>query len=181
MLYPALTACGPAAFTTILAQRKWMRRAIAIGLVCAGLASCGGVDTKKFEAVAGAGRALQQEVEATLKQPPRPQARDLLKKFDVEIEALHDKTIGRGESDALDAYAKAGDAFRSLLRFQGLARDAENNQIVLKGPDLEAATRYKLPVDSRGGARYVNSAQAITILLQAAEQHLSDGNRFISR
>ncbi len=53
------------------------------------------------------------------------------------------------------------------------------SQILLKGPNLEAATRYKLPVDTRNGSKWVNRAQAVTILLQAAEQRLNDGNRLV--
>jgi hypothetical protein len=34
-------------------------------------------------------------------------------------------------------------------------------------------------VDTRNGAKWVNGAQASTILLQAGEQHLNDGNRIV--
>ena len=39
------------------------------------------------------------------------------------------------------------------------------------------ASRDKLPLDTSHGASRVNRAQAITILLQTAEQRLADGNR----
>src|SRR3954467_7441689 len=153
-----------------------MTRSLVLVALCFVAASCGGVDKQKFDAVYKAGQALQTEVQSN-RGLPRSQARDRLKEFDTEISALHDRTVGRREADALQAYADAADAYRTFLRFRTL--DTEGGQILLKGPNLEAATRYKLPTDSRNGAKWVNSAQAITILLQAAEQHLTDGNRLI--
>ena len=70
---------------------------------------------------------------------------------------------------------------RIFLRFQALEPEEGTNQIKLNGPNAEVATRYKLPVDSKGGVKSVNRAQAVTILLQAAEQHLTDGNRIVGR
>ena len=156
-----------------------MTRAIALAIACVCLASCGGVDKARFDAVYKAGRALQQEVESS-KGMPHSQSRDLLKRFDTEIAALSGHTIGKREADALGFYTDAADAYRAFLRFRGLALEAENHQIPVKGPDLETATKYKLPIDSRGGSKVVNSEQAITILLQASEQHLSDGNRLVN-
>jgi hypothetical protein len=42
------------------------------------------------------------------------------------------------------------------------------------------AERYKLPLDTRNGSKWVNRAQAVTFLLQAGEQHLADGNRLVN-
>jgi hypothetical protein len=155
-------------------------RPIILAIICSLAAACGGVDQKKFEKVAAAGKALQAEVESTKGAPTSP-ARDRLKTFDAEIDALHDHTIGRQEVDALKAYAEAADAYRYFLRFQALEPEEGTNQIKLNGPNAEVATRYKLPVDTHGGVRTVNRAQAVTILLQAAEQHLADGNRIVGR
>lgn len=155
-----------------------MKRLTAVAAACAFAVSCGGVDKQKFDGVYKAGKALQAEVESSGGQP-RSQSRDRLKQFETEIEALHDRTIGRREADALQAYAEAADAYQSFLRFRSLDLEAENNQIPLKGPNLEAATRYKLPIDTRNGSKWVNRGQAITILLQAGEQHLNDGNRIV--
>lgn len=156
-------------------------RALALAAACLWIASCGGFDRQKFDAVYKAGQALQDEVESSGGQP-RSQARDRLKQLETEISALTDRTIGKRENDALQAYAAAADAYRIFLRFRGLslAPEAENGRIPLKGPDLQAATRYKLPVDRRDGVAWVNSAQAVTIMLQAGEQHLSDGNRLVT-
>ena len=152
---------------------------MAVAAACAILVSCGGgVDQQKFDRVYKAGKALQAEVESNTGLP-RPQSRDLLKEFDTEIAALGDHTIGKRESEALQAYADAANAYRYFLRFRILDLDADSSQIQLKGPNLEVATRYKLPVDSRNGAKWVNRAQAVTILLQAAEQRLNDGNRLV--
>ena len=153
-----------------------MKRQFALAALCAVAVCCGGVDRQKFDPLYKAGAALQAEVESN-RGLPRPQARDRLKQFDTEIAALRDHTIGRREADALQAYAEAADAYREFFRFRGL--ESEGGQISLKGPTLEAAAHYKLPIDSRNGAKSVNSGQAFTILLQAAEQHLNDGNRIV--
>jgi hypothetical protein len=156
-----------------------MRRPTAIAALCVFVVACGGgVDQRKFDAVFKAGSALQAEVQSS-GAALRPQSRDRLKEFDAAIEALRDHTIGIHEADALKAYADAADAYRYFLRFRVLEPEEGTTQILLKGPNIEVATRYKLPVDTRSGAKYVNRAQAITILLQAAEQHLNDGNRIL--
>jgi hypothetical protein len=156
-----------------------MRRSTAVAALCVFVLACGGgVDPQKFDAVYKAGNALQTEVQSS-GTSPRPEARDRLKEFDAAIEALRDHTIGIREADALKAYADAADAYRYFLRFRGLEPEEGTTQILLKGPNIEVATRYKLPVDTRSGGKYVSRAQAITILLQAAEQHLNDGNRFV--
>ena len=156
-----------------------MRRLIALAAACAFVVACGGVDRKKFDAVSKAGSALQTELQSS-SGVPGPQSRDRLKQFDAEINALRDRTIGTHEADALQAYAEAADAYRYFLRFRAIDTEGEGRQILLKGPNLEVATRYKLPIDTRNGAKWVNRGQAITILLQAGEQHLSDGNRIVS-
>jgi hypothetical protein len=156
-----------------------MRRPTALAALCVFVVACGGgVDQQKFAAVSKAGNALQAEVQSS-GTAPRAEARDRLKEFDAAIEALRDRTIGIREADTLKAYADAADAYRYFLRFRALEPEEGTTQILLKGPNIEVATRYKLPVDTRSGAKYVNRAQAITILLQAAEQHLNDGNRIL--
>ena len=39
----------------------------------------------------------------------------------------------------------------------------------------------QLPLDTSAGTKRINRAQAITILLQAAEQHLADGKRIVGK
>jgi hypothetical protein len=162
----------------VTARGASINRLIALAVACAFVVCCGGVDQQKFAAVSKAGKALQAEVEANGR-TPRPEARDRLKEFDNEIAALQDKTIGRQEADALTAYGDAAEAYRYFLRFRALAVDAEGGLIQLKGPNIEVASRFKLPVDTRNGAKWVNAAQASTILLQAGEQHVNDGNRIV--
>lgn len=156
-------------------------RFLGVAAACLSLVACGGVDAQKFDAIYKAGKALQAEVQSS-GNTPRLEARDRLKEFETAINALQGHTIGIKEADALHAYDEAADGYRQFLRFRAMETEEGTNQIALKGaPILEVATRYKLPVDSRGGSKYVNRAQAVTILLQAAEQHLADGNRFIGR
>jgi hypothetical protein len=151
---------------------------MALVAACAVVISCGGVDQQKFDRIYKAGKALQTEVESN-SGLPRPQSRDLLKEFDAEIAALSDHTIGKRESEALQAYTDAANAYRYFLRFRVLDLDVDSSQMLLKGPNLEVATRYKLPLDSRSGGKWVNRAQAVTILLQAGDQRLSDANRLV--
>ena len=156
-------------------------RLLVAAAVCVCVAGCGGVDQQKFDRVFKAGKALQSEMQSSGSGPMRAELRDRLKEFDTEIDAVRDHTIGIHEADALKAYADAADAYRYFLRFRTLDAEEDTRQILLKGPNLEVATRYKLPVDTRSGTKSVNRAQAITILLQAAEQHLADGNRIVGR
>lgn len=167
----------------MMARREHrLKRAVvvAVGVIaaCVGVVSCGGVDRQKFDKVYNAGKALQAEVQAPT--PSASKARDRLKEFDTEIAAVQDHLIGIHEVDALHAYSQAADAYRYFLRFRAMDAD-DNGGLVLKGPNLEAATRFKLPIDTRNGAQWVNRGQAITILLQAGDQHLSDGNRLAGR
>jgi hypothetical protein len=156
-----------------------MRRLIAVFAVCAFVVACGGVDQKKFDGIYKAGQALQAEVQSSGGAPRSP-ARDRLKEFDSAINAVRDRTIGTHEADAVQAYADAADAYRYFLRFRGMDPEEGTGQILLKGPNLEVATRFKLPIDTRNGTKSVSQARAITILLQAAEQRLNDGNRIVS-
>jgi len=155
-----------------------MRRPIVLAVACAFAVACGGVDQQKFDGVFKAGKALQAEVQSS-GGALSSRSRDRLKQFDTEIDAVRDRTIGTHEADALQAFADAADAYRSFLRFRALDPEAGTSDILLKGPNIEVATRFKLPVDTRNGAKWVNRGQAITILLQAAEQHLNDGNRLV--
>ena len=156
-----------------------LQRTIALIAACAFVVACGGVDKQKFDAAVKAGKVLQSDVESTHGQIG-PEFRDHLKQFDTEISALQDKAIGRREVDAVKAFTEAGDAYRYFLRFRVLDLNKDSTQIEVKGPNLEVAERYKLPIDTRNGSKWVNRAQAVTFLLQAAEQHLTDGNRLVN-
>ena len=156
-----------------------MKRLIALLAGCALVAACGGVDKQKFEAVSKAGKELQAEIPSSNSLPP-PQFRDRLKQLDAEIAALQGRAIGQQEVDALKAFSEAADAYRYFLRFRVLDLDAaDTSQIQVKGPNLEVANRYRLPVDTRNGSKWVNRGQAVTILLQAGEQRLNDANRIV--
>jgi len=146
---------------------------------CALVVACGAVDKQKFDAAVKTGKVIQADVESTHGQVG-PEFRDHLKQFDTEVSALQDKAIGRREIDAVKAYTEAADAYRYFLRFRALDLDKDSTQIQVKGPNLEVAERYKLPLDTRNGSKWVNRAQAVTFLLQAGEQHLADGNRLVN-
>jgi hypothetical protein len=151
-----------------------------LAIACACTIGCGGVDRQKFAGVVKAGAALQAV--ATPVRGDDAQARARLKQFDSEVDALRDHTIGAQEVEALKAFAEAADGYRYFLRFKTLDIDVDAGEIQLKGgPNLEVASRYKLPLDTSNGAGRLNRAQAITILLQTAEQRLADGNRIVGK
>ena len=152
---------------------------MAFTATCAFVVACGGVDKQKFDPVIKAGKVVAADVESTHGQVGS-EFRDHLKQLDTEVEALQGKTIGRQEVEALKAFTEAADAYRYFLRFRVLDLDKDSTQIQVKGPNLEVAERYKLPIDTRNGSKSVNRAQAITMLLQAGEQRLSDGNRLVN-
>lgn len=161
-------------------MRHLSRRTLWLAIACACVVGCGGVDRQKFDGVVKAGAALQAV--ATPVRGDDAQARARLKQLDSEVDALRDHTIGAQEVEALKAFAEAADGYRYFLRFKGLDLDVDAREIQLKGgPNLEVASRYKLPLDTSHGASRVNRAQAITILLQTAEQRLADGNRIVGK
>jgi len=154
-------------------------RPLILILFCVSVSACATVDRQKFDAVVRAGAALQAEAKPVGGDDTL--ARGKLKQFDTEIEAIRDHTIGAQEVEAFKAFAEAADGYRYFLRFKTLDLDVDPNEIQLKGgSNLEVATRYKLPLDSRNGSQWVNRARAITMLLQAAEQRLADGNRIVA-
>jgi hypothetical protein len=150
-----------------------------LAAACAFVVACGGVDKQKFDPVIKAGKVVAADVESTHGQVGS-EFRDHLKQLDTEVEALQGKTIGRQEVEALKAFTEAADAYRYFFRFRALDLEKDSTQVQVKGPNLEVAERYKLPIDTRNGSKSVNRAQAITILLQAGEQRLSDGNRLVN-
>jgi hypothetical protein len=154
-------------------------RSAAVIVVCVCLTACGGVDKQKFDAVVKAGQALQAEAKPVGGDDTLARAK--LKQFDTEIEALRGHTIGAQEVEAFKAFAESADGYRYFLRFKTLDIDVNPNEIQLKGgPNLEVATRYRLPLDTRNGSQWANRARAITILLQVGEQRLADGNRIVA-
>jgi hypothetical protein len=152
---------------------------MAFTAACAFVVACGGVDKQKFDPVINAGKVVAADVESTHGQVGS-EFRDHLKQLDTEVEALQGKTIGRQEVDALKAFTEAADAYRYFLRFRVLDLEKDSTQVQVKGPNLEVAERYKLPIDNRDGSKWVTRAQAITMLLQAGEQRLTDGNRLVN-
>ena len=151
---------------------------MAVAAICALAVSCAGVDQQKFDRVYKAGAALQAEVQSN-SGPPRPQSRDLLKELDTEIAALTDHTIGTRSQRRFRRMRTLPMPTGTFSAFACSISTPTAPRFSSKGPNLEAATRYKLPIDTRNGSKWVNRAQAVTILLQAAEQRLNDGNRMV--
>jgi len=155
-----------------------MRRPTALAALCVLLVACGGgVDSRNSMRSSRPGRRLQTEVQSS-GTTPRSEARDRLKEFDAAIEALRDRTIGIREADTLKAYADAAGCLPVLSALSSARTGRRHHADRVEGAQHRG--RHSIQTAGRHPERrekYVNRAQAITILLQAAEQHLNDGNR----
>jgi hypothetical protein len=148
------------------------------GMLCAwtvlGCIACGvpALDGTKFQAVDRAGQLLRRDVNATndLGSSRFP---ELLRRFQSEIAALDGRTHGRNEADLLKAYAAASDSYRYFLGFQALERDAVGGMVLLSGPNRPIASRYGLPMENRGGGRWVNRKTAMRMFIDQAEAELT--------
>jgi hypothetical protein len=137
-----------------------------------------GVDQAKFDRVYRAGKALEVEVNSTGGASARSGL--LQKEFETEVAALEGRAQGQQETDALRAFTEASDAYKYFLRFRSLDFDAVEGRILLMGTNLEVASRYNLPVETRSGSRWVDSGTALKVLLETAERKLAEANRFVN-
>lgn len=152
-------------------------RTLCTAAVVAFVAACG-VDQKKFEAVHRSGKALQVEVNATGGGGSRSEV--LQKEFETEISVLNGRERGNQEEAALQAYKDANDAYRYLLRFRFLDFEAVDGRVLLMGTNLEVASRYGLPVETRGTSQWTDSGNALKVLFATAERKLAEADKIIS-
>ena len=138
-----------------------------------------GLNPAKFQAVERAGQLLQQDVRAA---GGRGSSRfpELLEQFQGEIAALDGRTNGRNEADALKAYVAARDSYGYFLRFQRLDRDAVGGMVLLTGANRPIASRYELPMENRGGGRWVNRIAAMETFIEKAEAELNTASRLVN-
>jgi hypothetical protein len=149
-------------------------KAVLCAYAVLGCIACGvpTLDQAKFQAVDRAGQSLRLDVNATngLGSTRFP---ELLRQFQAEIAALNGRTHGRNETNLLKAYADANDSYRYFLRFQALERDAVGGMVLLSGPYRPVASRYGLPMENRGGGRWVNRKTAMRMFIDKAEAELT--------
>jgi len=148
---------------------------LAIGCV---VSACGNVDQKKFDPVYRAGKALEIEVNATGGASAR--SNELAKQFQTEVSALSGRARGTRETQALQAYAEAGDAYEFFIRFRSLDFDSVKGRIWLRGTNLDVASRFKFPVETKDGEKFVDSGDAMKILLEVAQRKLTEGNQIVN-
>jgi hypothetical protein len=153
-----------------------MKRALLM-LFVAGCTACRdqSVDQKKFEAVDHAGQILQTDLIAGGGSPSAHFAVSL-DEFQAEIARLDSRTNGRQESAALKSFAAAAEAYRYLLRFQLLERDAVQGMVLLSGSNRPIASRYGFPMENRGGGRWVNRKTAMKMLSESASVALREAH-----
>jgi hypothetical protein len=155
-----------------------MLRGTCTAVAIAAVTACGGVDQQKFDAVYRAGKALQVEVNTT--GGVGRQCEALQKEFATEVSALDGRDRGKEEGAALQAFKEANDAYRFFLRFRSLDFEAVEGRILLMGTNLEVASRYGLPVETRGTSQWTDSGNALKVLLAAAELKLAEANDIVN-
>lgn len=146
---------------------------------CLSLYACDGLDQKKFDQVYRAGKALQVEIESTGGSGGR-RSDELLKQFKTEISAIYGRTKGAGEEAALRSFKEASDAYEHFLRFRFLDSDSVDGRILLMERNVDMAAIYKLPIEDRGGTKWVKSSIAIQTTHDAAEQRLAAANNLVN-
>jgi hypothetical protein len=156
-----------------------IRRLIAVSVLVSMSCANPPVDPKKFDAVDGAARAVQSDLTENDGNGSSPLSM-LLQHLEREVAALDGRTNGRQEAAVLRAYASATEAYKYVLRFQLLERDAVKGMVLLSGSNRPIASRYGFPMENRGGGRWVNWKAALKILSDKADADLADAQRLLS-
>jgi hypothetical protein len=73
----------------------------------------------------------------------------------------------------LDAYRRAYENYEYFLRFKLLEREAVEGMVLLTGRNRPIASRYELPMESRGGGRWVNRQEAMRVFSDQAEREIT--------
>lgn len=151
-------------------------RALA-AVVVAGCFTAGcGVDQEKFTAARRAGIALEVEAKAT---GFTGRSSELQRQFETEVATLDGRAKGDAEERALRAYKESSEAYMLLIRFRSLDFDAPEGRIVLVGTNLEAASRYQLPVQTTNGVQWVDSSAAMETFWEVAKAKLAEANAIV--
>ena len=156
---------------------KYLMVAVAawVELVCAACADPA-IDAAKFQAVDRAARSVQLELH-TIDSSSR--IAQLIERLQLEVAALEGRATGRREAEVLNAYAAAAESYRYLLRFHRLDREEVGGKVLLTGANRPIASRYELPIESRGGGRWVDRTAAMRTFAGRAATELDHANRLL--
>lgn len=146
-----------------------------------GCLACGesSVDATKFENANAAAGALRADVTDSGAEGS-PQFDELLNRFRAEISALEDRTSGRRENAVLEAYRRVYENYQYFLRFKRLEQDAVNGMVLLRAGNRPIASRYQLPMENRGGGRWVNRKNAMKVFSDQAERETTTAANLLS-
>ena len=156
-----------------------IRRTLWIAYMLGSLACASSVDPTKFQDVTAAANALRADLNHG-GADGSPQFDGLLQRFRSEISALEDRTSGRREGAVLDAYRRASENYQYFLRFKLLEREAVGGMVLLSGRNRPIASRYELPMDNRGGGRWVNRKEAMRVFSDLAEREITTAASLLS-
>jgi hypothetical protein len=138
----------------------------ATGVVCSLACGHSGFDPKKFDAVHVAAESVRADLNA-----------DRLRLFGSEISLAQGRVTGGEEKAALDSYAQAAEAYKYLLRFREMDPDAPGGMVLLRGANRPIAMRYGIPIEERGGGRWVSKKAAMETFAAKADAALEDARR----
>jgi hypothetical protein len=137
------------------------------------------VDATKFDRAGAAAAALRMDV-ANSGAEGSARFDELLKQFRAEIAALQERTSGRREQAVLEAYRRAYENYDYFRRFKVLERDAVGGMVLLRARNRPIASRYKLPMENRGGGRWVNRKDAMKVFSDQAEREMTTAASLLS-
>jgi hypothetical protein len=136
-----------------------------------GTLACGGheVDRTKFQSVDAMANALRMDLTESEGNGSARFA-EMLGRFRAEISALEDRTAGSRERAVLSAFAGVAEEYGHFLRFKRLDADAVGDMVLLTGPNRPLASRYDIPMENRGGGRWVSRKHAMRVFAEQAER-----------
>jgi hypothetical protein len=146
-----------------------------------GCLACGEstVDATKFEQAGAAASALRADT-ASSGIEGSAQFDELLKQFRAALSALEERTSGRREDAVLEAYRRAYENYGHFRRFKVLEHDAVGGMVLLRAGNRPIASRYELPMENRGGGRWVNRKDAMKVFSDQAEREMTTAAGLLS-
>jgi hypothetical protein len=149
-----------------------IRLALAMGV--AGCLACGESrsDPHLFDAVAAAAESVRSDV-GDHSRAGSAHIVERLRAFDAEIAAIEHHVRGRRDKTAMNAFAAGAEAYKYWLRYRDLDAGAAGDMILLRGANRPIAFRYGIPIEERGGGRWVNRKIALRMFAAKADAELN--------
>ena len=143
--------------------------------------ACGNdnLDRAKFDKLVAAGIALEMDLSVSAG-TGSTRFPGLLEEFDAEIATLDGQVSGRKETAVLEAFATTRDAYRYFRRFRDLDADAVQGMVLLRGANRPLASRYGLPMESRGAGRWVDRRLAMKVFADRAAAAFSNARGLLA-